>query len=263
MLRKMYTDLLDANGLASQLAIRDIKVRYRQSMLGLIWGFIFPLANTAVWLFIQRSGIVTLKATTVPYPVYVITGTILWTIFLDAINAPLYHTSSAKGILGKINFPREALILSGIYQTFFNACFKITILLAGLLYLGVVPGWSLLFFPFAVTSLVLAGTAIGMLVTPIGVLYTDVGKGLPILLQFSMYLTPVVFPMPSTGWAATLFHLNPISPLILTARDLLTNSPIPYLTNFFLVTACMGALLLVSWIIYRASMPILIERIGN
>lgn len=262
MLREMFGDFLASRELAWQLALRDIRAQYRQAALGLLWAFILPLANTAAWLFIQGSGIITLQPTALPYPVYVFTGTILWAIFMDAVNAPLQQTTAAKPMLAKINFPREALMLSGIYQTLFNAGIKIGVLLAALLIMGVTPGWGLLLFPLAVLSLILTGTALGMLITPVGMLYTDVGKGMPLLMQFLMYLTPVVFPVPTGGWAATLFQLNPLTPLILTARDLLTGFAPEYWGAFFIVNAVMLALLAVMWVVYRAAMPILIERMS-
>lgn len=262
MLREMFSDLLAGRELAWQLTLRDIRAQYRQTALGLLWDFILPLANTAAWLFIQGSGIVTLQPTTLPYPVYVFVGTILWAIFMDAVNAPLQQTTAAKPMLAKINFPREALVLSGIYQTLFNAGIKIGVLLAVLLIMRVTPGGGLLLFPLAVLSLILAGTALGLLITPVGMLYTDVGKGLPLLLQFLMYLTPVVFPMPTSGWAATLFQFNPLTPLILTARDLLTGFAPEHLGAFLLVNASMLALLALMWVVYRAAMPVLIERMS-
>lgn len=262
MFREMFLDLLAGRELAWQLALRDIRAQYRQTALGLIWAFILPLANTAAWLLIQSAGIVSVRETALPYPIYVFTGTMLWAILMDAVNAPLQQTISAKPMLAKINFPREALVLSGIYQTAFNAAIKIAVLLVALLILGVRPGAELVFFPFAVISLILAGTALGLLLTPVGMLYSDIGKGLPLLMQFFMYITPVVFPMPSGGWAATLFKLNPLTPLILTARDLLTGFNPEYLDAFLFINGGMLTLLLLVWVVYRAAMPILIERMS-
>jgi lipopolysaccharide transport system permease protein len=263
LLQEMTRDIHSSRELAWQLALRDIKAQYRQAALGLLWAFIIPLAHTAVWLFMQSSGIVTLQATALPYPVYVFTGTLLWSVFMDAVNAPLQQTLAAKPMLAKINFPREALVLSGIYQTLFSAAIKVGVLITALLFLGIVPGWGILLFPLAVLSLILTGTALGLLVTPVGMLYSDIGKGLPLLLQFLMYLAPVVFPMPATGWAATLFECNPLTPIILTARDWVTGSSPEYLGSFLVVNLAMLALLGLMWVIYRAALPIFIERMGN
>lgn len=262
MVKEMFEDLYKGRELAKQLALRDIKAQYRQTVLGLLWAFILPLANTAVWLFIKKSGIVTVQPTALPYPVYVFTGTILWAIFMDSVNAPLQQTTSAKIMLAKINFPRESLIISGIFQTLFNAVIKIFILVISLVLMGSMPGWGIVFLPFSIISLVLAGTALGLLITPIGMLYTDIGKGLPLLMQFFMYLTPVVFPMPSNGWAASVFHYNPLTPLILTARDLITGFSPEQFGSFVIVNVAMLVLLFLMWIVYRSAMPILIERMS-
>lgn len=258
----MLRDLLASRELAWRLAVRDIKAQYRQAALGLLWAFIIPLAHTATWLFMQGSGIVVLQPTILPYPVYVFSGTLLWSIFMDAANAPLQQTLAAKPMLTKINFPREALVLSGIYQTLFNTAIKITALLAALLLMGITPSGELLLFPFAVLSLVLAGTALGLSVTPLGMLYSDIGKGLPLVLQFLMYLAPVVLPMPTDGLAATLFENNPLTPLILTARDWLTGFASEHLGAFLLVNLVMLFLLVLMWVVYRVAMPIFIERAG-
>lgn len=259
----MFQDMWAGRELAWRLAVRDISAQYRQTGLGLLWAFIVPLGNALVWIFLYRSGVVAVGETPVSYPAYVFAGTILWSIFQDAAHAPLQQATAAKSMLARINFPREALIVSGIYQTLFNAVIKIVILVPVLWFFGVLPGWDLLLLPFGIFSLVLAGTAVGLFLTPIGMLYTDVGKSLPLVMQLLMYLAPVVFIAPSAGWAATVFRLNPLTPLVQTARDWLTGMPVEHLGNFLAVNLFMIALLFVSWIIYRAAMPILVERMSS
>jgi lipopolysaccharide transport system permease protein len=85
---------------------------------------------------------------------------------------------------------------------------------------------------------------------------------MPLLMQFLMYLTPVVFAMPKEGIAATLFTLNPLTPVILTARDWLTGGTPEFLGYFLAVNVAAILLLLVVWVVYRMAMPILIERMS-
>jgi lipopolysaccharide transport system permease protein len=262
MLSAMFHDLMAGRELAWQLMVRDIRAQYRQTVLGLLWAFILPLAHTATWIFLSGSGIVTVRDTALPYPVYVFTGTMIWAIFMDAVNAPLQQTMAAKQMLAKINFPREALVVSGIYQTLFNGAIKMALLVTALMFVGIYPGWSLIWFPFGVLSLVLAGTALGLLLTPLGMLYADIGKSMPLLMQFLMYMTPVVFPMPESGWAAFVFKFNPMTTLVLTTRDWLTGFSPKYLEVYLLMNALTIALLFLVWIVYRMVMPILIERMS-
>ncbi|MFZ4801546.1 MAG: ABC transporter permease [Chlorobium sp.] len=263
MLREMFSDLAGGRELAWRLVVRDISAQYRQAFLGILWAFILPLANTVTWIFLSKSGIVNVASTTVPYPLYVFTGTMLWAIFMDALNAPMQQVNAARGMLAKLNFPREALIVSGIYQTLFNAAIKVALILVTLVVVGINPGWNLLFFPLGIVSLILVGTTLGLFITPLGMLYGDIGRALPLFMQFLMYITPVVFPMPKGGLAGTLFMLNPITPLILTARDLLTGQVPQFLTYFIAVNLVMGLFFFVVWMIYRLAMPILIERMSS
>jgi lipopolysaccharide transport system permease protein len=140
MVREMFSDLRAGRDLALQLTVRDIQAQYRQSILGILWAFILPLANTVTWVFLNMTGIVRLDSTGIPYPLYVFSGTLLWAIFMDSLQAPLNLTTAAKGMLSKINFPREAIILSGIYQSLFNGIIKIALILGTFLFFGIYPG---------------------------------------------------------------------------------------------------------------------------
>lgn len=111
MIREMLGDLTASRELSWRLAVRDICAQYRQAFLGILWAFILPLTNTLTWIFLSSTGIVVMRETILPYPVYVFTGTMLWAILMDAMNAPLQQINAARGMLAKLNFPREALIV--------------------------------------------------------------------------------------------------------------------------------------------------------
>jgi len=262
MAKAMFADLWAGRELAWRLAVRDISAQYRRSFLGILWALILPLANTLVWLFLNGSGIVKLQGTPIPYPVYVFTGTMLWSVFMASISAPMQQCAGNSGMLAKLNFPKEALVVSGIYKNLFDAAIKVALMLCVLPVFHVNPGWGLALFPVGVASLILAGTAIGLALTPIGMLYSDIGKGLPLVMQFFMYVTPVVFAIPKTGKLAKLFLANPTTPLILNARDWLTGQPPEMLGYFAVVNAAALVLLFTAWIGYRLCMPILVERLS-
>lgn len=262
LIREMFRDLLRCRELAWQLATRDIRAQYRQTALGYVWLFVVPGANAAIWLFMRGAGVVTVTPDGMTYTAFVITGTILWSIFVDAVSAPLQQATSAKAMLAKINFPREALLVSGVYQTCFSAVIRLVVLTAVLLLLGLAPGWQLLFVPIAVMAIILTGTTIGVLLTPVGLLYADIGRGLPLILQLLMFLSPVVYPIPKSGWAATLLENNPLTPLIATSRSLLVGQTPEMLGQAIVVFGGVAVLLFVAWGGYRLAMPILIERMS-
>ena len=260
--KEMFADVVRAKDLAWRLTVRDFKGQYRQSILGVFWAFITPVMNTLVWIFLNKSGAVQLADTGIPYPVYVFTGTMLWSILIESIMMPLQQTNASKGIMSKINFPKEALLMSGLYKIFFNTLIKVVILFVALLSMGVLPTTQLLFLPLAFGGIVLFGFSIGMLITPVGMLYTDVGRAIPMLMQFLMYLSPVVYTVSGEGMLAKLVQINPLTPLITTGRSALTGLPFESLPYFGMLCGIMSVLFFLGWIFYRFSIPIIVERNG-
>lgn len=260
LLKQSVKDLVGSHFLAKQLAIRDITSQYRQSYLGIIWAFIMPITSAFVWIFLNLTGTVKLSDTGVPYPVYVFSGTLIWSIITESINAPTANTKASKGIISKINFPKEALILSGIYKLLFNSGIKIGLLVVLIFAFGIGFHWSLLALPVAILIAILFGTTLGLFLTPISLIYTDVAKIISMGMSLLMYVTPVVYAIPKTGMMKTVMELNPFTPLILTARDLALGTMPDYLGYFCWIFVISAVLFLFSLLFYRISIPIVIER---
>ncbi len=263
LFRGMWVDLLASRSLAWRLAVRDISAQYRTSYLGYVWAFATPLISTAIWIFLSMSGVVRVAETGIPYPAYVFTGTMLWQIFTEALASPLNQVVGAKTMLAKLNFPRESLILAGVYKVLFSSAIKLIVVIPVIMFLGVRPDVHLALVPVAVLVIVVLGLAVGLLLAPIGTLYSDIGRMIPLLTQLMMYLTPVVFPMPAGGAMAELFALNPTTPLILTGRAWLTGTPAPGLDAFWSLAGIGLVLILVGWVFYRVTMSVLVERMSS
>lgn len=259
-LRESLRDIWKSRFLSRQLAERDIRAQYRQSYLGIIWAFITPLATAAVWIVLNLTGTVNVTDTGVPYPVFAFTGTLLWSIITESINAPTQNTNMAKGLLTKINFPKEALVISGIYKLLFNSSIKILLLVVLVFLFGIGFHWSLLLLPFTILGAVLFGTTMGLLLTPISMLFRDISKIVGFGISFLMYITPVVYPVPKSGLMKTLMELNPLTPIILTGRDLVTGVSPDHLWYFFAVMLACIPLFFVALVFYRISIPIIVER---
>ncbi|WPO79507.1 ABC transporter permease [Flavobacterium sp. KACC 22761] len=262
LLRESLSDMYNSRFLAKQLAIRDIKAQYRQSFLGILWAFITPLSTALIWIILSKSGTVKLSDTGVPYPVFVFAGTLLWSIVIESINAPMTNTNGARSIITKINFPKEALILSGVYKLISNSFVKILLLLVFLIVYGVGFHVSILLFPLAFIGIVFFGTTIGLFITPLGMLYNDVGKIISMGLSFLMYATPVVYVIPKTGLLKILMEANPLTPLLLTTKNLLFGQQIEYLLYYFGVFAVCIPLFFIGLVFYRISIPIIVERMS-
>ena len=262
MLGQTLTDFFGSHFLALQLTRRDVSAQYRQSYFGILWLFINPLASAAIWVFLNSSGTITITDTGIPYPVYAFSGTLIWSILLESINAPMASTNAARGIISKINFPKEALVLSGIYKLLFNSSFKVLLLVVFIFAFGVGFHWSLLLLPLVLVMAVVFGTSLGLLITPIGLLYSDVSRLISMGLSLLMYVTPVVYGIPKTGVMKTIMTYNPFTPFILTIRDVAVGSSPEFLNYFIGLTGLGIVLFFIGLVIYRVSIPVIVERLS-
>lgn len=263
LLGSSLKDIFSSRFLATQLAVRDIKAQYRQSFLGVFWAFVTPLMTALVWLVLKQSGTVSLSDTGIPYPVYVFSGTLIWSIIVEAINSPIGSTNSAKSILTKINFPKEALLVSGIFKLLFNSLVKVVLLVVFILFYGMGWHWSMLLFPLGMLGAIFVGTTLGLLVTPLGLLYKDVGRMITFGMQFLMYATPVVYSIPQSGFMKTVMSYNPMTPLVTVPRDLLTGMLPEFLAYYGIILLACLPLLFLGLVMYRFSIPIVVERLSS
>ncbi len=261
--KEMMRDLLASRELAWRLFIRDIQAQYRQTLLGYVWAFLPPLATSLTFMFLSSQQILSIGATPIPYPAFVLIGTTLWQTFVDALNAPLKLVQSSREMLAKINFPREALILAGLGEVLFNFAIRSVILVFAILWFKIPISYELCLAPLGVASLIAFGLMLGILVTPIGMLYQDVSRGLLVVTGFWMLLTPVIYPTPRTWPASLLSKWNPVSTLIVSTREWLTGSAGANPAAFLAVTAATLILTVLGWILYRLAMPHLVERMGG
>lgn len=262
LFKAMGRDLLNSRELAWQLMIRDINAQYRQSVLGIFWAFIPAIVTAAGFTFANNAQIINVGATDLPYPAYVMFSMTLWQTFSDALNGPIQAVSEAKEMLAKINFPREALILAKLGEVFFNFGIKLILIVVVFFWFQMSVSGTVILAPVALIHLVLLGTCFGLLLAPLGALYLDISKGLTVIVGFWLFLTPVVYPVPSGGGLATLVQLNPVTPLLVTTRELATTGVISNSTGFWLASLLAIVGLLLAWLFYRLSMPFVVERMS-
>ena len=259
----MLRDLVASRELAWRLTVRDISAQYRQNMLGVLWAFVPPLLSGLLFIVLQQKKVVNIPDPGMPYALFVLVGTTLWQVFSEAVNAPLRVVLGARPILAKINFPREALIVSAFYQTLFGLMVRALLLMGILLYFGVPlrPRMALAIVP--IMLLIWLGLAIGLAATPVGMLMRDTMQVLTLGLQLGFFLTPVIYPPPQSFPYSLLATWNPVSPYLVASRELLVHGTAELLVPMVVVTACLLVSTLVFWLLYRVSMPIVVERIGS
>ena len=249
------------------LARRDIAAQYRQSLLGYIWAFLPIFGTTFVFLFLRSGGAFETGENPISYPVYIFVGTLLWQLFTDAFNGGMRVVNSSKQMLVKINFPREALIIAGMWITLFNFVVRISVLIPAMIFFAwkdlYTFSWnSLVLFPVGVLSVILLGYSLGLLLIPVNILFGDVQKAVNMLMMFWMFISPVVVTIPETGVVSTVMRLNPVGPVLDTARSWLVGVDPQLAGHYLVVTALSLVCLIFGWIFYRIAMPHVVVRLG-
>ena len=263
LFKELWRNLLASRELAWQLLIRDINAKYRQSLLGVVWAFIPPIITAAGFTLAKGNGIVNVGTTDLPYPAYVMFSMTLWQTFVEALNGPIQAVTSAKSMLARINFPREAIIFSKLGEVFFNFGIKLILIFLVFLWFKMPVTGSVIIAPVALIHLVLLGTFFGLMLAPISGLYKDVSMGINLATGFWLFLTPVVYPVPSEGLFSAIVRFNPVTPLLVTTRELATTGVISDPVGFWIASGISLVGLLVAWIIYLVAMPYIVERMSS
>lgn len=259
---EMLGDVIASRELAWRLIVRNIKAQYRQSFLGIFWALIPPALTAIGCTLASSTGILNIGNTDIPYPAYVMLGTTLWQTFLDAFNGPGVALKSSRSLLTQVKFPHEAIILSQLGQIFFDLLIKLIFVVIIFFIFQVPISWTIIFAPFAFLSLILLGTAIGLLLVPITNLIKDIANSIEVGILVWFFITPITYPIPSEGIMSIIVKLNPVTPLIVTAREVVTTGNISFPLAFLIMSLLSLFMLFMGWIVFRVSMPFLIERIS-
>ncbi|MEM8780537.1 MAG: ABC transporter permease [Cyanobacteria bacterium P01_G01_bin.49] len=260
LFKDIWRDLLASRELAWQLIQRDIQSKYRQSLLGIIWAFVPPIVTAIGLTFLKEAKILNLGETDIPYPVYVAFSMTLWQTFTQTLNSIMGTARTAKGLLSKLNVPPESFILSALGQILFDFVIGLIPIVFFFLWFKVSITWTLLIAPVAFIHLLLLATGIGLLIGPFSCLYGDISKAMGFVTRFGLFVTPVVYEAPREGIWATLVSINPVTPLLVTTRELATTGVITQPTGFWIASAVAIIITIVGWVFYRISLPFIIER---
>ena len=256
-----FSDLRRSWEPAKHLFFKNLRGRHRRSFLGYAWLLLPPLATALVWTGLNYSGIISVGETKVPYPLFVLIGTMFWSAFVEALKCPIMEVKNARDILVKVRVPHEAVMLAGLGNVFFNFLIRALLVAVAFLYYGRMPGWTVFLTPVALLSIVCLGLAIGLWLAPVGLLYDDVNRALDVLLGFGFLITPIVYPVPKTWPLSLIADLNPLVPLLSTGRRWLQGYDVPPASGFFAVSIASAAALFLAWLFYRVARPHIVSRL--
>lgn len=263
LLKDMFSDLGGSYELGWRLFLRNFKGMYRQSLLGFVWALVPPIMSTLVWVFLNSQKIINIEDPGVPYPAFVLTSTLLWSVFAQSLMMPNATMLSGKSIMIKINFPKESLLMAGFFQIGFDFLVKLILIVAVFIIFQVQPATTIFLAPLGILMLALLGVGIGLLLLPVGMLYTDIQRLLGAIVPFWMLLTPVIYPTPRSGIATAINKYNPVSSVLSTTRDWMFYGPSDFLSSVMLIGGITLLAVFFGLILFRLAIPFIIERSGG
>lgn len=196
------------------LTLRDLKVRYKQAILGVLWAVIQPAFTVLVFTIIF-GAFARIPSDGIPYPLFSFSAVLPWTLFSESMRRSALGLVGDAALLSKVYFPRLVVPLSNVLTPAVDFFIALLMFVLLMLFYGVLPTANLLALPLLFVMTLLLGFSIGLWLGPLNVRYRDIAHILPLLLQLWMYATPIVYPLSLVPeeWRA-LYDLNPMVGLI-------------------------------------------------
>ncbi len=211
-----------SRNLVWQLFKRDFLAIYKKSFLGITWVFIGPIIAVFSWVFLQSTGVLVPGDVGVPYPVYVLIGSSIWTLFLGAFSSSSNTLLAGSSFILQVNYPHEVLLFKQLAENLANFTISMTFNILILFWYGVTPAWQIIFLPFLLFPLVLLASALGLGVSIFSVVAIDIGKIFTIILGLLLYASPIVYSSEiSHPLLRKIVALNPLTYLICSSRDMI------------------------------------------
>ncbi|MEK7641493.1 MAG: ABC transporter permease [Patescibacteria group bacterium] len=218
---------------------RDLKVRYKQTVIGAGWAIFQPFITMVVFS-IFFGGLAKMPSDGVPYPIFVYVGLIFWQFFSSALGDTSNVLISNQAIITKVYFPRLILPISSVITKLVDFAIAAAILVGLMFYYGYTPHISgLLLIPLLLLITFMAAVGGGLILASINVKYRDVRYALPFFIQLLLFVTPVIYPASIAGAYSKFLAINPMMGVIQNARAaLLGTAPINWLLLGISLIAC-------------------------
>jgi lipopolysaccharide transport system permease protein len=208
------------------LAWRDVKVRYKQTLLGASWAVLQPLTMMfAFTIFFSRMA--RMSSGDVPYPLFALSGLLPWLFFATAMNSAGNSVIGSERLITKVYFPRLLIPFSAVGAAVVDFVISLGLMALMMAYYQVLPDARLLFAPAIFGLILLLALGIGTLLAALNVAYRDFKAMIPFLTQLWMFATPTIYLEPS-GASRLVLWLNPMAALIASFRASILGQPIPW-----------------------------------
>ncbi|MCK4352479.1 ABC transporter permease [candidate division WOR-3 bacterium] len=225
----IFKEIYKYRELLLTLALRDVKSRYKQSVLGITWALFVPLIAMLVFTFVF-SKFVKVDTGGIPYPIFAYCGILPWTFFAASLNTSINSLVANGGLVTKIYFPREVFPLASIAASFVDFCIATLVLLGLMLFYHIHFHLTiLLVIPILLLQIMLTA-GLGFIFSMANLFFRDIRYLFQVIIPLWMFATPVVYPIPEKfRW---LYIINPMAPIISSYRSLIIEGSLPDMTTF-------------------------------
>jgi lipopolysaccharide transport system permease protein len=230
------------------LALRNIKVRYKQTVLGVGWAVLQPLAAVAIFTLVMHR-LAHVPSEGIPYPVFVYAGLAVWLYFANGASTAAESLAQYRDLVTKVYFPRLLAPLAAILPGLIDLSISIFAVGVFMVVFGVAPGWPIVFLPLWIVAAVGTTFGVGVWLSALNARYRDVRNALTFLLQILLFATPVAYPasLVQGDWRF-LLYANPMAGVVTGFRWSLVGAAAPEV--FALLSLATGLLILAGGLIY-------------
>jgi len=232
------------------MTLRDIKVRYKQAVLGIAWALIQPIVTMVIFNVIFNHLANIQADNGIPYPLFSMAAILPWQLFSSALQRTTVSLTSNANLLTKIYFPRLIIPVASVLAAMVDFLFSLLVLVGMMIYYHYWPTVMVLWLPLLVLLAVVTALAVGLWLSALNVQYRDVQQMVPFLIQIWMYASPVVYSatlIPTGRWRY-IYGLNPLTGVINGFRWALLGGQPP--DTMFLISVVVVIMLLISGLFY-------------
>lgn len=193
---------------------RDVKVRYKQTVIGAAWAVLQPLMTMVVFTVVFKK-IANIPTDGLPYPIFAYTALLPWNLFSAALSRSSNSIVAQSNLISKVYFPRLIVPVSATVSGIVDFGVAFIILVGMMMWYGIVPGWGILTLPLFILFTLATALAVGLWLSALNVRYRDVGHATPFLIQLWMFASPIAYPVSLVPeqWRL-LYSLNPIAGIV-------------------------------------------------
>ncbi len=231
------------------LSWRDIKVRYKQTVLGAAWSIIRPLLTTVIFTVVFSKIAKLNNPGNAPYALMVFAGMLPWQFFSNALSESSNSLIGNSNLITKVYFPRMIIPASSVITSLVDFAISFLILIAMMFWYHYVPSWHIVFLPIFILIAFFCAFGVGLYLTAVNVKYRDFRYIIPFIIQFGLYITPVGFSSSiiSEKWKL-LYSINPMVGVIDGFRWCILGDPMKF--SSFLISMAITLLFLLLGIFY-------------